>query len=359
MKIIIADQDKRRRFLGFYEKRYLRDPLKRNSLSGILKALLYGKSVMCKSTFLEPVMVEENGQIIMIALLAQVERMKDFLQIAFFEADFKSDQAFELILSRARELALARGASKITGSLNVHVNYGLGFLASDYDQNQSFGTMHNPPFYNELFEENGFQSIPMMSFKKDLNALESILNPRIVARVKRRYTLRKLDYRNLERDAQIYTTLNNQAFADHLFYYPRNAKEDLELFRNFKPLLKPENLLFAYRGDQPIGFILWYPDFNELMRRGETLGIETVIKSKVLANKIRTVKIVEMGVLPSEQRHGAILALIEYVFQSCRGKYDTFESGWILDNNDRSRLLGVKLADSVYKRYKAFIMDVQ
>lgn len=358
MRLVIADKTWRRQFLEFYEKRYLHDPLKRNSMEGLLKALLYGKSVLCGSTFLEPVLVEEDGEIMMIAMLAQVERMKDFLQIAFFEAEDKNTAAFELLLDRAQELARLRKATKITGSLNVHVNYGLGFLASGFDEKQTFGSMHNPPFYNELFEEHGFQTIEMVSFTKDLKDLERLLDPGITQRMKRRYTIRSLDYRHLERDAQLYTAVNNEAFAHHQFYYPRKAEEDLELFRDFKPLLRKENLLFAYRGAEPIGFMLWYPDFNELMRPGETLGLETVIKKKLFARRIRTVKIVEMGVLPGEQRQGAILALLNHVFELCRGKYDRFESGWILNDNERSRLLGVRMADSAYKNYKAYIRDV-
>lgn len=359
MRLIVADKERLRQFIRFYEERYLNDPLKRNSMSGLLKSLLYGKSIMCRSSYLEPVLVEENGEILMIAVLAQVERMKDFLQVAFFEAKEKNSEAFGLILSRAEELAKEKGAGQITGSLNVHVNYGLGFLASGYYEKQGFGTMHNPPFYNELFEENGFRTIDMVSFRKDLKELSEILDPRITERLKRRYTIRSLDYRNLERDAEVYTNVNNEAFSDHLFYYPRKAEEDLELFKDFKPLLKPQNLLFAYKGDKPVGFMLWYPDFNELMRPDETLGLGTVIKNRIFGKRIRTVKIVEMGVLPSEQRYGAVLALLNRVFEICIGKYDTFESGWILESNDSSRMLGVKMADSVYKRYKAYIKEVR
>lgn len=358
MKLEFVTRAKVKAFIDFYEKRYLIDPLKRNSMSGLLKNLLKGKSEMCRSAYLEPVMVEDKGQILMIALLTHVDRMPDFLQIAFFEADYKENRAFQLILDRAYELARERGASKLSGSLNVHVNYGLGFLASEYNKPQGFGTLHNPAFYNELFSENGFEAIDLVSFRKDLDELEEVFSPRMIDRLNRRYSIRTLDYKNLERDAQIYTSINNEAFQDHPFYYPRLAAEDLELFKDFKPLLRPENLLFAYKGKEPVGFILWYPDFHEIMKPGETLGIKTVIKNKFLSHKIRTVKIVEMGVLPQEKKNGAVLALINMVFELAKGKYSLFESGWILQSNTDSKMLGIKLADSVYKSYKAYIKDV-
>ncbi|MDR3584047.1 MAG: hypothetical protein P4L59_01825 [Desulfosporosinus sp.] len=358
MKLEFANKGRVKAFLNFYEKRYLIDPLKRNSMSGLLKNLLNGMSVMCRSAYLEPVMVEDEGRIIMIALLAQVDRMPDFLQIAFFDADCKDSRAFKLILDRAYKLAKERGASKITGSLNVHVNYGLGFLASDYNKPQGFGTMHNPEFYHELFSENGFEASDLVSFKKDLDELEELFNPRIIERVNRRYSIRSLDYKHLERDAQIYTSINNEAFKNHPFYYSRKAAEDLELFKDFKPLLRPENLLFAYKGNKPVGFMLWYPDFHEIMKPGETIGLRTVLKNKFMAHRIRTVKIVEMGVLPKEMKNGAVLALLNKVFELVKGKYSLFESGWVLESNTPSKMLGVKLADSISKRYKAYIKDV-
>ena len=69
-------------------------------------------------------------------------------------------------------------------------------------------------------------------------------------------------------------------------------------------------------------------------------------------------KIVEMGVLPQEMKNGAVLALINKVFELTKGKYSQFESGWVLQSNTPSKMLGVKLADSIYKRYKAYTKDV-
>ena len=104
--------------------------------------------------------------------------------------------------------------------------------------------------------------------------------------------------------------------------------------------------------------MLWYPDFHEIMKPGESIGIRTVIRNKFMSRRIRTVKIVEMGVLPKEMKNGAVLALLNKVFELAKGKYSLFESGWVLQSNTDSKMLGIKLADSIYKRYKAYIKDV-
>lgn len=358
MELVRADEKDKKIFIKFYEDRYLNDPLKRNSMSSTLKALLSGKSQMCKSVDLEQLMVVEDGRIIMICVLAHAHRMSDILQISFFEAIENSDEGFKLILNRAVEKAKEKGAKRISGSLNIHVNYGLGFLADDYNISQGFGTPHNPPYYNTLFENEGFEKIQMVSFQKNMKEMESMFHPRIKDRLNRRYKVRGVDFKNLKREAEIYTEINNKAFTDHIFYYERKPEEDLELFREFKYLLKSENLLFVERDGEPVGFMLWYPDFHALMSPKESMGVKTVIKSALFPDKMNTFKIVEIGIIPEERDKGAIMALFEHCYSCTKDRYDTFESGWVLTQNRKSYALGDKLSDGIYKKYNAFIKDL-
>ncbi|NLB32526.1 MAG: hypothetical protein GX818_01985, partial [Tissierellia bacterium] len=241
--------------------------------------------------------------------------------------------------------------------LNIHVNYGLGFLASDYDKMQSFGSAHNPEFYNTYFEKSGFKAIDMVSYKKDMLNSPQLINNEIRERLKQVYKVRKADFKNFKREIEIYTKINNEAFGNHLFYYQRKMEEDYELFKDLKYLMKEENLLFVEKSGTPVGFMLWYPDFNLIINKGETVGLKTVIKNKLFSHKIKTFKIVEMGVIPGERNRGAILALFDYCFKCIKGKYDTMESSWILKDNLKSKSFGMKWADEESKHYKAYVKE--
>ena len=348
----------RKKFLNFYKKQYLNNPLKRDSLSGLLKGLLYNKSEMCKSVDLEPVMVVHEGKTVMICLLAYAHRMPDYIQMGFFESEELNVEAFELILNRAKKFAKEKKADKISASLNIHVNYGLGFLAGDYESVQSFGMAHNPEFYHLYFQLNEFRAIDMVSYKKNMKYADELLNSKIRSKLDSIYKVREADFKDLEKDINIYTDVNNKAFKGHLFYYPRKAEEDLELFKDLRFLLKPENLLFVEKNGEAVGFMLWYPDFNQIMKPNETVGLKTVIKNKLFSNKITTFKIVEMGVVPQERSRGAVLALFNHCFQCVKGKYDSVESGWILSHNNKSKDFGIKWADGESKHYKAYVKDL-
>lgn len=327
-------------------------------MSTILKGLLSGKSEICKSIDIEPLMIKRDKRIIMICILAFAYRMPDYIQISFFEAIEDKNEAFELILDKAKAVAKEKGATKISGSLNIHVNYGLGFLASDYESWQSFGSPHNPEFYNNLFEQNDFKTIEMVSLYRDIRNMKSLFSSSLKEKLEKRYNIRPINFTELEKEVEIYTQINNEAFENHLFYYHREKNEDLELFKDLKYFLKRENLLFVERDNIPVGFMLWYPDFHKIMNQKETIGIWTVIKNKFLSKSIKTFKIVEIGVIPSEQNRGAILALFNHLFKCTMGKYDNFESGWILKENEKSLNLSLKLSDGIYKKYKAYIKDI-
>lgn len=358
MELIRVTTKNRNNFINFYKKQYLNNSLKRDSLSGLLKGLLYRKSELCKSVDLEPLMIIDNGRVIMICMLAYAHRMSDYLQLGFFEAAELNMDAFKMILNKAELMAREKGATKISASLNIHVNYGLGFLASGFDKMQSFGMGHNPKFYHDFFNNTGFDAVDMVSYKKDMRYVEELISSDTSKRLSEKYLVRKADFNNFKNEIEIYTDINNKSFKDHLFYYSRKTEEDYELYKDMKYLLKPENLLIVEKNNEPVGFMLWYPDFNQIIDPSETVGLKTVIKNKLLGNKIDTFKIVEMGVIPSERNKGAILALFDYAFNCIQGKYDYMESGWILSDNFKSKGFGIKWADCESKQYKAYIKEL-
>ena len=360
MELFIADSKKlKSRFVSFYLDQCRKDPLRRDSMSGLLRGLLYKESVMAASAYLEPLLVVDEDKIVMATILAQADRMPEALQLCFFESDGYNSEAFSIILAKAEELAREIGAKQITGSLNLHVNYGLGFLADSYDKVQSFGMSHNPEYFHQYFIENGFEPIDLVSYKKDMRGLDQLMGKSLRERIESRYSVRELDLEKLPEEAELYTRINNQAFSSHPFYYRRVPEEDLELFKDFKLFLKSENLLFVYRGDEPVGFMLWYPDFHQLMKPGETIGLKTLLRFWMNKKKIDTFKIVEMGVVEKEKGRGAILALFQYCLERTRGRYSYMESGWVLADNMDSRAFGLKWADGESRRYTAYIKELK
>jgi ribosomal protein S18 acetylase RimI-like enzyme len=81
------------------------------------------------------------------------------------------------------------------------------------------------------------------------------------------------------------------------------------LFKPFRFLLDNENLIIAEIDGKPVGFFLWYPDFNELVASQRDLNVLDVIKYR-LGKPIDTFRFTEIGILPEYQGSPVALALI-------------------------------------------------
>ncbi|MBF4694689.1 hypothetical protein [Fusibacter ferrireducens] len=345
-------------YYKFYKSVYKNRPEKKDDMGSMLLAILKNRSTINKRTKLQPLLVYSDGVPVMGTILAQVDDMSTYIQMSFFEAVSEDETAFSLILEETKAVGDAWGAEFISGALNIHVNYGLGFLCSHYDQASSFGMNYNPAYYNQLFTRAGFETIDLVTYKQAMQHFELPMSNRVLKRVKSKFTVRTMDYKHFKRDIQIYTALNNDAFKHHLFYFKRSFEEDYELFRPFRILLKEENLLIVERDHQPVGFMLWYPDYNELIPEGKTLSINTVLAHKFLNKPMSTFKIVEMGVIESEQKTGAILALFDALNQITKNQYAYCESSWILKNNRDSSNFGLKWSEGEYKKYAAYTRSI-
>ncbi|MDK9711855.1 GNAT family N-acetyltransferase [Acidaminobacter sp.] len=346
-------------YIKFVKQLNKMDPLRRDIMSTTLETILSGKGVMAKSAFLEPVLVVDGGRPVAACVFAQVDRMAEVLQLACFEALEGQEEAVALLVARGRTLARERGAEKLLVGLNFHVNYGLGILADHFDEVPTFGSAYHPAYIKNYFEGIATETVSMLTYEVNLESFEVPVSDRLMRRISKGYRVEPADFKHLERTAQIYTEINNAAFGAHRFYYQRRIDEDLELFREFKAFLKPENLLFLYFGEDPVGFMLWYPDFNQLMRPGETIGLKTWLRWKLWPGRIDTMKIVELGVIPEHQSRGGVVRLFEACRERVRGRFKRCEAGWILSENTASRGFGERWADREGHHYKVFLIEVE
>ena len=346
-------------YLALSKEVYKHNPYYRDTMSRVLEDILKGKSLICKSSKITAILVVESGRVVAACTFAIVDRMPDTLQLTFFEALEHQEKAVAKIMEFGRQLAKEQGLDKLLIGLNFHVNYGLGLLADHYDTVPSFGTAYNPPYYIEYFEAYADEEVNLVTYQGPMDKFDLGLDPRLIEKLTAKYSVRKADFKNIKREVEIYTELNNRAFSQHRFYYERRLEEDLELFQEFKLLLREENLLFLEYQGRPIGFMLWYPDFNELIKPGEALGLKTVLKNKFLAYKIKKYKIVELGVLPEFQKRGAVMALFHKCRQLVEGRFELCESGWILEGNLASKGFGLRWTNEEYKHYKVFLVDLK
>ncbi|CAK8713742.1 GNAT family N-acetyltransferase [Candidatus Electrothrix laxa] len=337
MQIICTNTLRRSEYKKITAQVYAGNPHFRDSLSSVLAIVTNPKGAFGSRTQQQAVVVKDDkGAPLATALLIRAEGLPDQVQLSFFEALPNAQEAVQALVDKASSIARQWGATNLLVSMNGHVNYGLGFLADSFDELPCFGSSYTPPYYIDYFRSLGFAEQHLVSYRYPMDSFVKQQEDKILERTKKRFNFRQADFSHLQEEINIYTQLNNECFSDHPAYFHRHEDEDYELFKPFRWFLQEENLLIAEHGGIPVGFLLWYPDFNELIGPGQELGIQALLKYKLLRRPIKRFKIVEIGVIPKFQGSSVILGLFHACYELTRDRFQECESGWIFSENLKS-----------------------
>ena len=302
-----------------------------------------------------PIYIIENNQILCEAILLYASKLPEYIQICFFESLHNQQLAVKMLVDKAIEIGKKHNCKKVVVGLNGHVNYGLGLLNSNYDIINSFSASANPKFYNNYFVALKFLPVKMNTYiinnvDDRLKKYSAILN-----KVNKSYQFKKFNKKEFNYYSKIYTDLNNKTFNKHRYYYSREYIEDQEMLKELFLFMKEDSLIFAFKDNKPIGFIMWYPDFNELCKKGEVFGVKHYLKNIFLNKKITTAKIMEYGILDEYRKIGLPLGLINQVFLSFKNyNINRVITSWILDENKDSNSVCEAICDGLYKRYVVY-----
>lgn len=304
----------------------------RGTDKSVEQLLLHSGSAFQKHSVVKKFVVrKENNYVARFALIHDLH-LADYIQVAFFEAQKDLSDIFEIIKQEIyRHFPKCK---RVVVGLNGHLNYGAGILLNHFDEAPIFGLPYNPDYYAEYFKD--LQTRKMFTFRFSMEAYITWANTYSSQRKIKGLTVRFMNKKKIAKESAIYTELNNQAFLKHPYWAYRDKAEDLELFRPFRYLLDNENLVFAEVHGKPVGFFLWYPDFNKLISGQRDFNVLDVIKYR-LGKSIDTFRFTEIGILPEYQGSPVALAMINKALPALIKKgYKYCEGGFIFEDNRAS-----------------------
>ncbi len=355
VKQVTTEKD-RRAFYTITKEIYQGDNFHRSSEDDIIRLLIEGPTAFHSHATVIPFLLINNEKTVGRFALISDRKLPEYVQVSFFEAMPGLTDISRLILEKAK--SEFPDCPKIVAGLNGHLNYGAGILVSNFNEAPVFGLPYNKEYYQDYFCD--FSKTTMVSYRFTVEPFleyrDKVGSPDFKG-----ITVRKLNKRNLSQETRIYTYLNNACFPGHPFWADRDVAEDFELFHPFRFLIKEENLLFAEKDGQPIGFFLWYPDFNQLVKSNQHLGLKHVLRYH-FANPINTFRFTEIAVLPQFKNSHAVQAMILFAIpyiQNLGIKYG--EGGFIFEENINSIVMTRRFLERVtgekvepYRRYALF-----
>ncbi|MCR5249453.1 MAG: hypothetical protein K6E50_02470 [Lachnospiraceae bacterium] len=360
---VVKSRSGRSEFLRFRRKIYSGSPYIDDNYFMLLE-IFSGKLHLTQSVDFFPVIVsDEEDNVLCEGLVVFALGLPDCIQLCFFEALPDQEEAVKLLLKKACKMGRERNCSRLVIGLYGHVNYGLGLLASHFDTGNSFSEPGNPAYYIDYFRKAGCSETRLNSYLTDPlpEPSESPLKKyeRVIRRLEEGFHFRFFDRKNFEQDSRIFTDLNNLCFHEHCYYYERDYEDDREMLKELFLFMKEDSLIYAFKGDKPAAFILWYPDFNELAKAGECFGTKHFFKNLYAGNKIRTAKVVEYGVIRECRGLGLPVVLIDKAYRQMRKHGMTrMESSWVLEENADSNSFCRAITDSAYKKYVVFEKEI-
>ena len=349
MQIVLADTKKQKRiFKRFRKELYRGDPYYVSTVEFTLDMLLYRQTAYAKSIEVYPVMGMENGKVLLTALLVHNPK-DDFLQIAFFEALDNIAPQVDLFINYAKELAQSLNLSRIIIGLNGHLSYGVG-LSVDMHSPNTFDSTYTKLYYNKYFEK--YQKHGLMAF---CNAPAAII-PRLPAR-RSSVTVRKMDMSHFAEEMERFRTVCNTTIGTTFLFSRTDEGHFFDLLDPMTFFLKPENVLFAEKNGEVVGFLFWHPDYNEVLRKGAQNSLLSIaVRYTLCKHKIKTCKLNAIGVKP-EFRSVATLALLREMGKYVGG-FETVETNFVWENNLPSMSANQGYLKNVARKFAVYEVSV-
>jgi len=273
-------------------------------------------------------------------------------------------QVADALFEAAADWLRVRGRNEIMGPIDYSTNYVCGLLIDGFKFPPTLLTSHNPPYYRALLERSGFEKTMDFYAWWFANPTDAAARLRRLAgaleKRGRDVTFRQADLRDITAEGRRIREIYNQAWSNNWGFVPFTEKEFDFMTHELKPIVESELVLLAEVEGKPVGFILCVQDINVALRKingrlttfGLPIGLAKLLYHK---SRIKTVRLVALGVVPKYRRHGIAEILVLRIIEEAMIKRGwTGECSLILENNTMMNRFLEAIGAEKYKTYRIY-----
>lgn len=278
-----------------------------------------------------------------------------------FEA-IDDDAVAQALLDTAADWLRSRGMERARGPMNLSTNdelYGPGILIDGFDSPPLVMMPHAPRYYQGLLERAGYtKSKDLLAYWVD----GSTTPPRLMRMYQRMQrmegvTMRPLRMKDLDAEVERIQEIYNSAWEQNWGFVPMTESEIRHLAKELKPVVAPELCALVLVNDEPVGFALGLPDYNQALkhvRAGRLLpfGILRLLWHR---RGIDAIRVLTLGLKPAFRQRGFDAALVAHIMAEARRRgRGRGECSWILEDNMEMRNSLERMGGRSYKRYRVY-----
>ena len=268
----------------------------------------------------------------------------------------------QALLAAAENFVRSEKMEIIRGPMNFSTNDEIGLLVEGFDSYPVFMMTYNPPYYIDLYDKLGLKKVEdVFAYYIDEKSRpsERLINIVEKVRARSRVKTRKINLDDFERELEIVRKIYNDAWSSNWGFVPMTPEEFQHTANDFKRLVEPELVLLAFIGDEPAGFSLAMPDYNQVFRKMNGRLFPTGLLKFIYYTKFRRIingaRIITMGIVHKYQKMGLDMILCYDTFiNGPRIGYWWGEMSWILESNVLMNKAAETLGGHVYKKYRIF-----
>lgn len=281
--------------------------------------------------------------------------------VGLFEAVDDEEVAGSL-LETAADWLRDRGMSECMGPFNLSTNdelYSPGVLLDSYDVPPVLLMGHNPPYYRRLYEAAGWDKVmDLLSYRLQADAPPDRL-VRGVERMTSRIdglTIRQLELKRLDQEVELIKEIYNAAWERNWGFAPLTEAEIQHLAKDLKPIVDERYALLAEVHNEPIGFALALPDYNQALKHvNGRLFPFGIFKMLWHRRRIDQLRVFTLGLKPEYQRKGIDALFYLKIFENGIGAgIYRAEAGWVLEDNWGMRRGLERMGAHVFKTYRVY-----
>jgi hypothetical protein len=277
----------------------------------------------------------------------------------FFESILDAEVS-EMLLSRIADWLKGHGMEKMAGPINPSTNDECGLLLEGFDAPPCLMMPFTPRYYPSLLEGFGLRKrMDLYAYLLEDSSFHLDRLDRITERLKKRepqLRVRPIHLRHFDEELKIIKEIYNQAWSKNWGFVPLTDEEMDFLAKDLKPLVVSDLVLFAYWGEEPVGFSVSLPDYNEVLKHlNGKIGLLGMFKFLYYSKKINKIRVMLLGVKHAFQKKGVEgLLYIETFKRGIRKGYHRAECSWILEENVLMQHGIEAMGGKRYKTYRIY-----
>lgn len=316
------------------------------------------------------ILAYDNGIVVgrlLVGINEHLNHAKGFKEgyISLFECIEDKEVAFSMLdfaeswLSE-RDMTLIKGPLSLPGGDDCR-----GFIIDNFTDATSVMNTFNKKYYNDYFEEYGFEKyLDCYAYKSDIHNDNISRYEKLVpyAMKKHKYRVDRIDLKNIDKEIKDVKNIIERAMPKEWDDFIPPNDEELELIKKqIVPLADPDLIYIARTVEgEPIGFNISIPDYNQVLSRmnGKLLPFG-IFKFLYYKRKIDAIRFFVLFVVPEYRLKGVSSAIYLKSYMAALEKgYKFVEGSTIWEYNEPMIVDIEKYGGIRYKTYRIYKKEI-